>query len=71
MRRWHSLYEMFQFPIGVIVFAIFLLGAGNIVTNPTFNSIITVRNDFVLLIGEACVRLGTFLVVNFPLFLLL
>ena len=71
MRRWHSLYEMFQFPIGVIVFAIFLLGAGNIVTNPTFNSIITVRNDFVLLVGEACVRLGTFLVVNFPLFLLL
>ena len=71
MRRWHSLYEMFRFPIGVITFAIFLLGAGNIITNPAFGSIITIRNDFVLLIGEACVRLGTFLVVNFPLFLLL
>lgn len=71
MRNWHSLYEIFQFPIGVIMFALFLLGAGNIVANPAFAPFITIHNDFILRIAEACTRIGSFLIVNFPLFFLI
>lgn len=71
MRSWHSLYEIFQFPIGVIIFALFLLGTGNILTNPTFASYITIHNDLFLRGGEALLRIGMFLIVNFPLYFLI
>ncbi len=70
MRNWHSLYEILFFPIGVLFFAIALLGIGNLLVNPAFSTFYTVRSDIVIILAEAMMRIGTFLVVNFPLLFL-
>ena len=71
MRNYRSLYEMLLFPISVLYFATFLLGLGNIITNETFSYIINIDNDFVQLAAECMSRIGTFLLVQFPLIFLI
>lgn len=71
MRNWHSLYEILTFPIGVIMLAVFLMGTGNLLTNPAYSMFINIQSDAVLLTAEALVRVGSFLIVNFPLIFLI
>ena len=70
MRNYRSLYEMLLFPISVLYFATFLLGLGNIITNETFSYIISIDNDFVELAADCMSRIGSFLIVQFPLIFL-
>ena len=70
MRNYRSLYEMLLFPISVLYFATFLLGLGNIITNETFSYIINIDNDFVELAADCMSRIGSFLIVQFPLIFL-
>lgn len=71
MKYWHSLYEILTFPIGVLIFAIFLLGASNLVTNPAFSYMIQIDNEYVSLLADSLLRIGQFIVVNFPLIFLI
>ena len=71
MRSWRSLYEMLWFPITVLYFAVFLLGFGNLLSNEAYVAIIDVNNEFVLLMADCMVRIGTFLIAQFPLLFLL
>lgn len=71
MRSWNSLYEIMMFPIGLMYFALTLLGIGNILTNEAFSVFFTVSNELVIILAEVCTRTGTFLLVNFPLFFLI
>ena len=71
MRTWRSLYEMLWFPITVLYFAVFLLGFGNILSNDAYSAIIDVNNEFVLLAAECMIRIGTFMIANFPLLFLI
>ena len=70
MRNYRSLYEILLFPISVLYFAVFLLGLGNILTNETFSYIINIHNDFILLAAECMTRIGSFLIMQFPLIFL-
>ena len=71
MRSWRSLYEMLWFPITVLYFAVFLLGLGNLLSNEAYVAIIDVNNEFILLIADCMVRIGTFLIAQFPLLFLI
>lgn len=71
MRNWHSLFEIFLYPIRILILGFFLLGVGNILTNPAFSSLFRVSGDFVVMAAGVCSRTGSFLVVNFPLFFML
>ncbi len=71
MRRLQSLYEVLYFPICVLIAAFFSLGLGNLLTNQAFSSIIDIRSDFVILIANVLMRLGSFVIVNFPLIFLI
>lgn len=71
MQKWHSLYELLNFPIAVLFFAEALMAIGNLLVNPAFASLIQVRSDFVILLANAIMRTGSFLIVNFPLLFLL
>ncbi|MBQ2688900.1 MAG: hypothetical protein IJG05_02360 [Solobacterium sp.] len=71
MRNWHSLYEILKFPIGVLLFATFLTGIGNLLTNTAFDSLFVIENTYVLRTAEALQRTGAFLIVNFPVLFLL
>ncbi len=69
-RNWHSMYEVLRFPIGVLMFAAFLLGIGNLLTNTAFDGLFVIDNTYVLRTAEALQRTGAFLTVNFPLLFL-
>lgn len=71
MRNWHSLYEILYFPICVMLAAQVLLGLGNLLTNEVFESFIQIDNEFITLLAQTGMRLGTFLLVNFPLLFLI
>lgn len=70
MRNWHSIYEILQFPIGVLYVALFFVGLGTLFISTALASIFTVDNMVVLGIAEASIRLGSFLIINFPLLFL-
>ena len=71
MRNWHSLYEILRFPLGVLFAGICMLGIGNLIVNPALSSFYSVTNVYVLASGEALMKIGNFLIVNFPLMFLL
>jgi phosphotransferase system glucose/maltose/N-acetylglucosamine-specific IIC component len=62
---------MLWFPITVLYFAVFLLGLGNLLSNEAYVAIIDVNNEFILLIADCMVRIGTFLIAQFPLLFLI
>lgn len=69
--KWHSLFELLLFPIGVIMAAVVMIGVGNLITNPVFSLFYSIQSDFVIVTAEAVSKVGTFLLVNFPLLILL
>lgn len=71
MKSWRSLYEILVFPLGIMVFAYALVGIGNILTNEAFASLFVVRNEIILMIAEACGRVGRFIIVYYPLIFLI
>ena len=52
MRNWNSLYDILSFPIGILYFAMTLLGIGNILTNSAFSVFFTMTNELVILLAE-------------------
>lgn len=71
MKRWHSFFEVLQQPLKMLFLATILLGIGNLLINPVFNPYWVNTNQYVILFAEAIIKIGTFLVINFPFFFFL
>ena len=71
MRSWRSLYEMLWFPITVLYFAMFILGLGTIITNEAYSGFIDINSEFLQLGANCLIRIGTFLIAQFPLLFLI
>lgn len=71
MRLWRSFFEVFQFPLKVLLLGVIVYGIGNILINPAFSSIFEIKNDVIILIGELFNRLGSLIIVNSPILFLL
>ena len=69
--KWHSLFELLVFPIGILMVATVMVGLSNLMINPAFAMLYSIQNDLLIVIAEAVSRVGTFLIVNFPLIFLL
>lgn len=67
MRTWQSFYEILKFPLIVVFFAVCLIGSGNLLTNQVYGLAGLYSNDAIITVGELLVKIGQFLVVNFPL----
>ncbi|MBE6127821.1 MAG: hypothetical protein E7185_00950 [Erysipelotrichaceae bacterium] len=71
MRNWQSFYEILKFPLCVIFFAVCLIGLGNLITNPVYGFAGVFSGDTLISFGELFIKIGQFLVVNFPLLFLI
>jgi phosphotransferase system glucose/maltose/N-acetylglucosamine-specific IIC component len=71
MRRWHSLFEILKFPLEIVFLAVILLGVGNLVTNPTFGFGEALNNETAAKIAEMMQMTGRFLIVNFPVLIMI
>ena len=71
MRRFSSLYEILKFPLKVLLLAYVIMGLGMLIQTENFAVFYTINNSIILLLSEVMVRLGAFVVVNFPMLIMI
>ena len=71
MKKWRGLFEIVKCPIEVLFLAFLLCGIGNLLTNNIFGIVYLIDNDYVKMFAEVLMRIGQFIIVNFPLLFLL
>ena len=69
--KWHNYYEMLKFQLALLFTAVMIYGLGNLITNTSFSSLWLIKNQYILVVAEAFMRLAQFLIVYFPLFFLI
>ena len=67
MKRIMKLYESCRTSIKVAFFACVLIGIGSFIQNDNVNLFYTFKSSIILFIGEFCLRLGEFILMNLPL----
>lgn len=70
MRRWHQLYEPLSLIVKLVAFGCALTVIGQIITNPAFYSLYVIESPLALMFGEGFLRIGQFLIVYAPLFMM-
>lgn len=71
MKKWRSLLEILQFPLKMLFLATVLVGVGTLITNQNFSVFWSVNDKNILLLAEILKRTGSFLIVNFPFFVMI
>ena len=71
MRRWYTFIEILQFPLQVLFVAMVLMGLSGVILNPNFNTIFLIDNKLVILMAELFRYFGGFIIMNFPLLILI
>ena len=71
MRNWHSLFEILRFPLEIVFLATILMGFGNLLSNPAFGIVKAINNENVTKVAEMFIQTGRFLVVNFPILIMI
>jgi len=71
MRNWHSLFEILRFPLEIVFLATILMGFGNLLSNPAFGIVKAINNENVTKVAEIFIQTGRFLVVNFPILIMI
>jgi phosphotransferase system glucose/maltose/N-acetylglucosamine-specific IIC component/phosphotransferase system IIB component len=71
MRRWYTLIEILQFPLQVLFLAMVLMGLSGVILNPNFNTIFLIDNKLVIMMAELFRYFGGFIIMNFPLLILI
>ena len=71
MRNWQSNYEILKFPLMVVFIAVSMIGTGNLMTNSVYGLQALFTSEALISIGELLIKIGQFLVTNFPLLFLI
>lgn len=71
LKIWHSLYDVLKVPLLVILAGVMMVGAGSLLTSSTFESLYVIDQPVFIMLGRILSSVGTFIVSNFPLFILL
>lgn len=67
MSKWHSLLEIFQFPLKMLFFGTFLLGIGSIALNPNITFLWHIQNQTLVMLFELIRYVGASIIYLFPL----
>lgn len=70
MKRWHSLIEIFQFPLKLLFIACFLVSLSSLVLNDNVSVYWTIDSELVVQFAYLIKTIGNFIIVNFPFFVL-
>ncbi|MCI5774720.1 MAG: hypothetical protein MR210_09175 [Erysipelotrichaceae bacterium] len=71
MKKWYSFLEVLSFPLKLLFMAVLFYGLGNILVNDVFSSLFVVKNEYIILIAEALMRISSFFIVYFPFLFLI
>ena len=71
VRRWHSLLDIFMFPLKLLFVGVILIALSTLVLNPNTSVFFSVNNQMILILANLLKTAGQFIVLNFPLFVML
>lgn len=71
MRNLHSFFEILKFPIEVIFISFAMMCIGNLITNPALGLTTIIHYNSVQMLGDVLLQTGRFLIVNFPLLIMI
>ena len=71
MRRWHSLLEIFLFPLKLLFVGVILIALSSLVLNANTSVFFSIRNNTVIIFANLLKTAGNFIVTNFPFFVML
>ena len=71
MRRWHSLLEIFMFPLKLLFVGVILIAVSSLALNSNTSLFFSVNHDMVLISANLLKSAGQFIVLNFPFFVML
>ncbi len=67
MTRFNSQLELLRFPLKILLMGFIMLGLGLLLQNDNFAIFYTITNPIILVITEFLIKIGSFIVSNFPL----
>ncbi len=70
MRKWHTLLNIFQFPLKLLFIASILFCTGTLLLNPNFTLFFPINGDLIYQVAYFIRTIGNFIIVNFPFFIL-
>ena len=71
MRRWHSLLEIFMFPLKLLFVGIVLIALSSLVLNSNTSVFFSIDNTAVVIFAYLLKTVGNFIVLQFPFFVML
>ncbi|MBR5004807.1 MAG: hypothetical protein IKY14_05050, partial [Erysipelotrichaceae bacterium] len=71
MRRWHSLLEIFLFPLKLLFVGIVFIALSSLVLNPNTSVFFTINDSTLGIVAHLLKTAGNFIVINFPFFVML
>lgn len=70
MKRYKTLFETLRLPLKLLFAAFIFIGIGYLIQNENVNIFYTITNPYVLIFAECLNRIGSFIIINFPLILI-
>ena len=71
MRRWHSLLDIFLFPLKLLFMGIVLIALSSLVLNSNTSVFFSINNVYVTIFANLLKSIGNFIVIHFPVFVML
>ena len=71
MRRWHSLLEIFLFPLKLLFVGIIFMALSSLVLNSNTSVFFSINDSTLVIVAYLLKTVGNFVVINFPFFVML
>lgn len=71
MRRWHSLLDIFMFPLKLLFVGIVMIALSSLVLNSNTSVFFSMNNTYVTIFAHLLKSIGNFIVIHFPLLVML
>ena len=71
MKKFNTLFELLKFPLKLLLLGYILLGLSTFLLGNNFSILYTINNPIILSILDLCRKIGSFIIVNFPLILVI
>lgn len=71
MNRWHIFFELIKSALEILVFSLLLAGIGNLLINPFYGLVLSFTDDNLRYLGELLIQINKYILVYFPLIILI
>ena len=71
MKKFNTLFELLKFPIKLLLIGYILFGIGTLLLGDNFSIFYNIENQIIVVILEIFIKIGSFIILNFPLLIII